>query len=420
MPAPNVSPHIAGDTAWLTPRQREMVALAGELGRDRFAPRAALHDREASFPADNYRDLRDSGLLALSIPQETGGMGGDYTAFMLVAAEIGRHCGATALSYTMHVGATLWAGQVADALEMSAAQRADHESHRTSMRERIVAHGWVYAQPFSEGGAASAGKAPWGTRARRVEGGYVVNGKKLFATLAGAADCYGVLCTLDTPEATRRDTLFLAVPARAPGLSVCGDWDPLGMRATVSRDLQLNEVFVHHQARLLPEGLYFEAAQRFPHMFATLAATYMGIAQSAYDFTVRYLRAELPGMPHVPRRMYPTKQHAVAQMRIMLEQARAMFLQSAREARVDPDADARLRLLASHHTVMENANALCTLAIRTCGGASMLKSMPLERLYRDSRCGSLMLPWTAELCLDQLGRDSLYDSGEGDEAIEQL
>lgn len=249
MPAPNVSPHIAGDTAWLTPRQREMVALAGELGRDRFAPRAALHDREASFPADNYRDLRDSGLLALCIPQETGGMGGDYTAFMLVAAEIGRHCGATALSYTMHVGATLWAGQVADALEMSAAQRADHESHRAAMRERIVAHGWVYAQPFSEGGAASAGKAPWGTRARRVEGGYVVNGKKLFATLAGAADCYGVLCTLDTPEATRRDTLFLAVPARAPGLSVCGDWDPLGMRATVSRDLQLNEVFVPHQGK---------------------------------------------------------------------------------------------------------------------------------------------------------------------------
>lgn len=418
MPAPNAAPHIAGDTVWLTPRQCEMVALAADLGRNRFAPRAALHDREASFPADNYRDLRDSGLLALCIPQDQGGMGGDYATFMLVAAEIGRHCGATALSYTMHVGATLWAGLVADALQMSSAQRADHETHRATMRERIVAHGAVYAQPFSEGGAASAGKAPWGTRARRVEGGYVVTGKKLFATLAGAADFYGVLCTLDTPEATQRDTLFLAVPAEAPGLSVCGDWDPLGMRGTVSRDLHLKEVFVRDRGRLLPEGLYFEAAQRFPHMFATLAATYMGIAQAAYDFTVRYLRAELPGMPQVPRRMYPTKQHAVAQMRIMLEQARAMFLQTAREAKMDPDADARLRLLASHHTVMENANALCTLAIRTCGGASMLKSLPLERLYRDSRCGSLMLPWTAELCLDQLGRDSLYDSGEGDEAIE--
>jgi alkylation response protein AidB-like acyl-CoA dehydrogenase len=64
---------------------------------------------------------------------------------------------------------------------------------------------------------------------------------------------------------------------------------------------------------------------------------------------------------------------------------------------------------------MENANALCALAIRTCGGQSMLKSLPLERLYRDSRCGALMLPWTAELCLDRIGREALYEPGEADD-----
>ena len=63
-------------------------------------------------------------------------------------------------------------------------------------------------------------------------------------------------------------------------------------------------------------------------------------------------------------------------------------------------------------------SALAALAIRTCGGQSMLKSLPLERLYRDSRCGSLMLPWTAELCMDRLGRECLYEAGERDEAIE--
>ncbi|MEM1313140.1 MAG: acyl-CoA dehydrogenase, partial [Pseudomonadota bacterium] len=46
---------------------------------------------------------------------------------------------------------------------------------------------------------------------------------------------------------------------------------------------------------------------------------------------------------------------------------------------------------------------------------SMLKSLPLERLYRDSRCGSLMLPWTAEICLDRLGRETLYERGESDD-----
>ncbi|HEV8692527.1 MAG TPA: acyl-CoA dehydrogenase family protein [Ideonella sp.] len=412
--------HIAGDPTLLTPRQRELVALAAELGRTCFAPRAAQHDRDASFPIENYRDLRDAGLLALCVPAAQGGLGADYTTFMLVVAEIGRHCGATALSFTMHVCATLWAGPVADALDLTPAERADQEAHRKLHYERIVKHGKIYSQPFSEGGAASAGKAPWGTLAKKVEGGYLVTGRKLFATLAGVANYYGVLCTLDTPGASQADALYLAVPADSAGVTVSGDWDPLGMRATVSRNLELKEVFVRDNARLLPEGRYFEAAQRCPHMFATLAATYMGIAQAAYDFTVQYLRAELPGMPPVPRRMYPTKQLAVAQMRITLEQARALFLQTSRDARPEPDADTRLRLLAGHYTIMESANALCALAIRTCGGASMLKSLPLERLYRDSRCGSLMLPWTAELCLDQLGRDCLYDPDEGGEAIESL
>jgi len=112
--------------------------------------------------------------------------------------------------------------------------------------------------------------------------------------------------------------------------------------------------------------------------------------------------------------MYPTKQIAVAQMHIQLEQTRALFLRAIGDARVDPGRDARLRVYAAQYTVMENANALCALAIRTCGGQSMLKSLPIERMYRDSRCGSLMLPWTAELCLDRLGRAALYRDGETD------
>jgi alkylation response protein AidB-like acyl-CoA dehydrogenase len=414
--------HIAGDAMRLTPRQRELIALAEQLGREKFAPRAARHDREASFPYENYDDLRAAGLLGICVPEAHGGLGADFETYVLVAAEIGRHCGATALSFNMHVCSCLWAGFIADTLEMTAAQRADHERIRALHFERIVRQGKVYAQPFSEGGAAAAGAAPWGTLAEKVEGGYRISGKKIFASLAGAADYYGVLCTLvrpgDAGAGSRRDSMYLAVPADAPGLQVVGDWDPMGMRGTVSRNLVFDNVFVPDDARLMPEGLYFQAAMRFPHMFATLSPTYMGIAQAAYDFTVQYLRAEVPGMPRVLRRMYPTKQYAVAEMRIKLEQTRALFLQNARDARIDPDRDTRMRLYAAHYTIMENANALCALAIRTCGGQSMLKALPLERLYRDSRCGSLMLPWTAELCMDRLGRECLYEPGEKDEAIE--
>jgi alkylation response protein AidB-like acyl-CoA dehydrogenase len=340
----------------------------------------------------------------------------------MVSAELGRWCGSTALSFNMHVCACLWSGRIADALEMAPQERTEHQRIRAIHYERIVRQGKVYAQPFSEGGAAAAGVAPWGTVAVPVEGGYVINGKKIFASLAGAADYYGVLCTLERPGqvagGSRRDAMYLAVPADAPGTRVCGDWDPLGMRATVSRNLVFKDVFVPHEARLMPEGSVSQAVDRFPYMFATLSPTYLGIAQAAYDFTVQYLRAEIPGMPKVLRRMYPTKQYAVAEMRIKLEATRALFLQNARDACMDPDKDARMRLYAAHYTIMENANDICRLAIRTCGGQAMLKSLPLERLYRDSRCGSLMLPWTAELCMDRLGRECLYEAGEDDEAIE--
>ena len=106
---------------------------------------------------------------------------------------------------------------------------------------------------------------------------------------------------------------------------------------------------------------------------------------------------------------------AVAEMFLLLEQSRAMLGQAAAEGGVDPSKEARMRALAAQHTVMENANEICRLAIRTCGGQAMLRSLPLERIYRDSRCGSLMLPWTAELCLDRIGREALYEAGETDD-----
>jgi alkylation response protein AidB-like acyl-CoA dehydrogenase len=402
-----VSPFVPSEA------QAALVALAGRLGRENFAPRAARYDRDASFPFENYDDLRAAGLTALCVPQRHGGLGADFATYCLVSAELGRWCGATALTFNMHVCSTLWTGLLADALDMTADQQARHERHRTEHYRRIVADGAIYAQPFSEGGAAAAGRAPFGTVARAVRGGYRITGRKIFASLAGAADYYGVLCTEDKAAAAMADTLYLAVPATAPGLAVEGDWDPLGMRATVSRNLVFADVFVPEEAELMPPGVYHQAARRWPHMFLTLAPTYMGIAQAAYDFTVAYLRGEVPGVA-VKRRMYPTKQIAVAQMFVLLEQTRALFLRTIGEAHCDPSKEERLRAYAAQYTIMENANELCQLAIRTCGGQAMLRSLPLERLYRDSRCGSLMLPWTAELCLDRLGRETLYEPGESD------
>jgi len=411
------APIFTPDAFRLTDQQAALIARARTFGARVLAPRAAEHDREASFPLENFRDMHAQGLLAICIPREEGGLGADFQTYCLAAAELGRYCGATALSWNMHVCSTLWSGLLADDLPMEASERNAHMQRRRKHYRRIIDDGAIYAQPFSEGGAAAAGTVAFGTEARPVDGGFVVNGKKIFASLSGAADYYGILCTerAQGEVANRRNTLYLAVAANAPGVSVVGDWDPLGMRGTVSRTLLFKDVFVPEQEMLMPHGVYFQAATRWPHMFLTLSPTYMGLAQAAYDFTVAYLRGEAPGTPRVLRRMYPTKQIAVAEMHIQLEQTKALWFQAITEACADPTKEQVLRAYAAQHTVMENANAIAVKALRTCGGQAMLKSLPLERIYRDSRCGSLMLPWTAEICVDRIGREALYEPGEKDE-----
>ncbi len=408
---------ICGEDYPLTDKQRHLLRLAYELGRDRFAERAPQLDRDAQFPFANYADLREKGLLALCVPEAHGGLGADYATYAMVSAEIGRWCGATALTFNMHVCTMMWSGLLSEDLDMTSEQRALHKVHQQAHFARVVKDGAIYAQPFSEGGAAAAGAQPFGTLAVKADGGWLINGKKIFASLSDAADFFGVLCTEKKPGAdlSRRDTLYLAVPRNAPGVTVEGDWDPLGMRATVSRNLIFKDVFVPDDAALMPQGIYFQAASRWPHMFMTLAPTYMGIAQAAYDFAVAYLRGEIAGTGPVKRRQFATKQIAVAEMFIKLEQTRNLFLRAIEDAKIDPPKSSRLRAYAAQYSIMENAQDIARLAIRTCGGQSMLKSLPLERLYRDARCGSLMLPWTAELCMDRIGREALYEPGEKDD-----
>ena len=291
----------------------------------------------------------------------------------MAAAEIGRYCGSTALTWNMHVCSCLWTGALADQLDMTAEERRSHARRRAIHYKRVIEDGKIYSQPFSEGGAAAAGAVAFGTKAKKVDEGWLINGKKIFASLAGHADYYGVLCTEDRADATRRHTMFMAVPAQARGVEVAGDWDPLGMRGTVSRNLIFKDALIDDDEALMPTGIYYQGVMRWPHMFLTLTPAYIGLMQAAYDFTVKYLRGEVEGMPPVKRRMFPTKQIAVAQMRVMLEQTKVLWLQTMREARIDPSKDQRLRAYAAQYSAMENSNEMAQLAIRTCGGQSMLK-----------------------------------------------
>src|SRR6202008_4067557 len=124
------------------------------------------------------KDLHRTGLLGISVPKKHGGLGAGYQTYALAAAEIGRYCGATALTWNMHVCSTLWSGPPADALDMDDPIRAEHERPRAIHYKRIVSDGAIYSQPFSEGGAAAAGGVAFGTEAKPVDGGLPVGGEK--------------------------------------------------------------------------------------------------------------------------------------------------------------------------------------------------------------------------------------------------
>ena len=384
---------------WTT-RRRELVGRIAEMG-PAFAARAYVVDRDASFPLENYADLRDAGFLGLCIPEEHGGLGGDFVTYALVSEELGRHCGSTALTFNMHTATTLLVGQIADDLDMSDEDRDPHERRRTALWRGVIEDGRVHAQPFSEG-RASGETTGFAVRAVPTDGGYWVSGRKIFASLSEVADLHNVTCMVEGDNRVR----FLGVPADAEGVVIEGDWDPLGMRGTVSKNLLFEEAFVPADNEFLPPGGFDQMATRWPYFYTTLSFTYLGIQRAVLDYTAESLRGD---DGEFDRRDLPQKQHAWAQMRLAWERSQALTYRMLGEVGADPSEEQLRRAWAATVTAMETAPEVASLAVRVCGGSSLLRPSALERMYRDARCGATMLPWSVEVTLDRLGRAGLYD-----------
>ena len=413
---PMSSPADYYDMSRVRPEVAVAMVKINELGQV-FASRAKTVDDEASFPTANYRDLADAGFLGLSIPEEFGGWGFSMGEYAMVGAEIAKYCGATALTFNMHNSSMAWSRFMFDMPNLTDTERAEFAPLRRRQFTRAMKERAIYSQPISEGGQNWTSK-PNQTQCRAVEGGWKISGFKKFASLAGYCDYYTIVCTevFEGIEPRHEDTMLFVVHKDAPGLTVKGEWDPLGMRGTNSRDLILKDVFVTKDDLLMPRGIFGKTLPNWPHMMATLSPTYMGVAQGAYDFTIAYLKGQVPGQPPIDRRMYATKRVAVSKMYARLANMRALWWQAFSEAKGMPSRAEVMRMYAAQYNVMEGAQEMAALAIRTCGGQSMLKSLPLERMYRDSRCGALMLPYTSEIMEDYIGVLALYDMNELDSA----
>ena len=164
----------------------------------------------------------------------------------------------------------------------------------------------------------------------------------------------------------------------------------------------------------MPPGAYNQAALRYPWLFLSLCPTYLGLTGGVLDTTAAYLRGDLPGQsagrpPGPPREAARLGADAAA---ARAGRARSSTAPSTPPT-IDPSEAELVTGWAASVTVMEHAAEVASMAIRVCGGQAMMKTFPLERMYRDARLGSTMLPWSAEVCLERLGRARLYDVADG-------
>jgi alkylation response protein AidB-like acyl-CoA dehydrogenase len=188
------------------------------------------------------------------------------------------------------------------------------------------------------------------------------------------------------------------------------------MRGTNSRDLILKDVFVTEKDLLMPRSIFGKTLPNWPHKVTTLAPAYVGVAQGAHDFNIAYPQGRVPGQPQIDRQMYATKRVAVSKMYARLANMRALWWQAFCEGTGMPSKAKAMRIYAAQKNVTEGVEEITAPAISTCGGQSMLKSLPLKHMYRDSRCGALMLPYTSETIEDFIGALALYALSELDKA----
>lgn len=380
----------------LTARQREIIDLAAGLASE-FAERAPEHDRDASFPFENYERMRETGYLGLTVPEELGGMGAGLYELLLAQERLATGCSSTALAVNMHVSpigqlASLW--------------RASRDPQLEAFLRDAAAGKVVYASMTAERGHSILMTS--NTVATPVPGGYRVSGDKIFGTESSICTHFSTMARLDDPEDGSRVILFrLARPVE--GMEIKDTWDTMGMRGTQSNDYTLRDVFVPEDAvfHSYPVGHFDSVLLRMTWSWAMPAfgSVYLGIAVGAMAHAREQVAAR-------GREGDPAVQAAFAEMEILLETARAVLYRHADEMGSGalftelPVQDGMARAVLTKHVACNNASQIVDKALHVVGGGGYYRRSPLERMYRDVRAGTIM-PYNNLEAHDLFGRTSL-------------
>ena len=378
----------------LSPEHQKIQEICRRLAPD-FATRAAQHDREASAPVENYTLLRQEGLYGLTVPKEYGGWGGGYLGYVVAMDELAQGCPATALSFNMHcvVLPTLFEEPAVSA------------ATRQRLADLAVRGQKLFAYSVSETGASSllAGATfQSSTQARRVEGGYVLRGRKSFQSMIESCD-YVIMMVHPEDNPDPLAGIVLLIPYPSKGLRVEEVWDTLGMRGTRSNDVILEDCFVPEESLVFATENVAAFYERAAHWGIGYLAVYLGVGAAAYRIACETLNQRVPRGFAQAMSYHPDLRRRVAEMSVDLEAARLLTRYAAwRTDREGTTPASVAALLRAKYFVGEAVNRIGRSALNACGAHALFKSSPLERLLRDGTSASIMPP-SGDACLFGIG-----------------
>ena len=349
----------------LTDEQREIRALARRFAEQEIAPHAAAWDREHRFPAEVFAQLGELGLMGACVPEERGGAGADFLAYVLVLEELARADAGVAVTVAVHTSA---------ATLPLLAYGTDEQIARLvpPLAQGIELGAFVLTEPEAGSDAAAL--------RTRADADGRITGTKQFITTGSHAHTLLVFAREAPTDAAPAGPISAYVVRRpAPGLTVTREEEKLGLNSSSTATLVFDGT---PGERLGPSGGGMRIALgTLDGGRIGIAAQAVGIAQAALDTATAYAKERRAFGGLIGR--FGQIQQKLADMQTDVEAARALTWRAARlkqAGRSHTVEGAQAKLLASrvarHHTGE---------AIQVLGGAGYTREFPVERYYRDAK-----------------------------------
>lgn len=403
----------------VTPQGERFVALCEEHA-SAFAAESVRFDVPGEFPLEFVDAMRESGLLGAMALEEFGGHGVTLVQDLVAGIDrLGRGDGGIAIGICMHFLGTFL---------MARRSRNNPGSVPAATLQAVARGELVMAVLNSEPGSDNRHPFAEATPAEQdgVDG-YLLNGRKSFATFSPAANVFSARVRIALGEG-EWGMASATIAANAPGVEPQNNWDALGMRDSGSQDIVLNNVFIPKRSLTPPTRWGFLEAPGHLGGVVTalsLSAPFLGIAEAAHVTTLEMVRQrkKQPGL--TPLREWQPVQQAVAENEMDLATMRAVIERGARlvdaafaeAAPGDPPLATLQGLMketqAAKYVVNHTAVRVVDRCLAISGGSGYHTRSPLSKLYRDVRAGSFMSPFGALEAPEYIGRYALGLPPEG-------